>query len=79
MCRGNRREELFQDDLDRESFLGLIGEVCERTGWIVHSYVLMQNHYHWLRETPGAVLSEGMRWFQGTYARRSTRRRVHTC
>lgn len=70
MCRGNRREAIFQDDVDRESFLGLLGEACERTGWIVHSYVLMPNHYHWLLETPEANLSNGMRWFQGTYARR---------
>jgi REP element-mobilizing transposase RayT len=56
MCRGNRREEIFQDDLDRESFLGLIGEVCERTGWIVHRYVLMPNHYHWLVLRPPAQI-----------------------
>jgi len=30
----------------------------------------MPNHYHWLLETPKANLSDGMRWFQGTYARR---------
>ena len=59
MCRGNRREAIFQDDVDRESFLGLLGEACERTGWIVHSYVLMPNHYHWLLETPEANLING--------------------
>ena len=70
MCRGNRREAIFRDDRDREAFIDLMGQGCERTGWIVHSYVLMPNHYHWLLETPEPNLSDGMRWFHGTYARR---------
>ena len=70
MCRSNRREEIFHDNADREMFMQLLGEACARTGWIVHSLVLMPNPYHWLLETPEANLSDGMRWFQGTYARR---------
>ena len=30
----------------------------------------MDNHYHWLIETPQANLVEGMRWVQNTYTRR---------
>jgi len=51
MCRGNRREPIFRDERDRVTFLETLGEVCERTGWIVHASVLMINHYHWLLET----------------------------
>ncbi len=29
MCRGNRREEIFKDDVDRKLFLELLGETCE--------------------------------------------------
>lgn len=74
MCRGNRREEIFRDDTDRRLFLHALSQICERTGWIVHSYVLMTNHYHLLIETPEANLSVGMRWFQGTYAQRYCKR-----
>jgi len=35
-----------------EMFLHTLGQACERTGWRVHSYVLMGNHYHLLLETP---------------------------
>jgi len=74
MCRGNRREEIFRDDADRKLFLHTLGQACGQTGWVVHSYVLMSNHYHLLLETPEANLSAGMRWFQGTYAQRYCKR-----
>jgi putative transposase len=70
MCRGNRKETIFRDDIDRNIFIATLGQTCDRTGWIVHSYVLMRNHYHLLLETPEANLSLGMQWFQGTYAQR---------
>ena len=34
-------------------FLETLGEMCERTGNLIHSYVLMSNHYHLLIEAPG--------------------------
>jgi putative transposase len=51
LCRGDRREEIFLDDQDRELFLSTLGEVCQRCGFLVHSYVLMRNHYQILVET----------------------------
>jgi len=57
MCRGNRKEDIFFDDRDRDrdrdTFLCTLGEACEQTGWVVHCYVLMSNHYHLLLETLG--------------------------
>ena len=35
MNRGDRREEIFKDDADRERFLETHGEVCAKTGWLV--------------------------------------------
>ena len=70
MCRGDHREAIFKGDEDRLVFLEALGQVCERTGWRIHSYVLMPNHYHVLLETPNAVLVDGMRWFQTTYTAR---------
>jgi len=72
--RGDRREAIFRDDVDRAEFLRTLGEVCRRTGWRVHALVLMTNHYHLLVETPEANLVSGMRWFQTTYTVRFNRR-----
>jgi REP element-mobilizing transposase RayT len=58
------------DDRDRKDFLSTLGEVCEKCGFVVHSYVLMPNHYHLLLETPVGNLVNGMKWFQGTYTAR---------
>jgi REP element-mobilizing transposase RayT len=68
--RGDRREAIFQDDGDRRRFLETLGEACGRTGWRVHAYVLMSNHYHLMIETPQANLVAGMRWFQTTWTMR---------
>jgi putative transposase len=72
--RGDRREAIFRDDRDREIFLVTLGQVCARTGWRVHAWVLMTNHYHLLVETPEPNLVAGMRWFQTTYTVRFNRR-----
>ena len=70
MCRGNNGQEIFVNDDGRRLFLSTLGEACEQTGWLIHSYVLMFNHYHLLLETPEANLVSGMRWFQGAYTQR---------
>ncbi|MEI8197983.1 MAG: transposase [Phycisphaerae bacterium] len=70
MSRGDRREAIFRDDTDRRRFMRALGEACGRTGWRVHAYVLMSNHYHLLLETPHANLAKGMHWFQSSYTLR---------
>ena len=70
MSRGNRQEAIYQDDADRQRFLETLTEVCSRTGWMIHAYVLMGNHYHLLLETPEPNLVVGMKWLQGTYTQR---------
>ncbi len=70
MARGNRREEIFADDDDRRFFLRALAQACERTGWRVHAWTLMSNHYHLFIQTPEANLVPGMSWLQNTYTRR---------
>ncbi|MDR3406328.1 MAG: transposase [Chthoniobacter sp.] len=70
MARGYRRERIFADDVDRRFFLQTLGEACERTGWRVHAWVLMRDHYHCLLETPEPNLVAGMQWLQNAYTRR---------
>ena len=68
MARGNRRERIFRDEADRLLFYQTLREAG--TGWRVHAWVLMSNHYHLMVETPEANLVAGMRWLQNTYTRR---------
>jgi len=74
MNRGDRGGKVFKDKLDYELFLHAMEEVCERTGWRIHSFVLLPNHFHWLLETPEANLVAGMKWFLGAYSQRFNNR-----
>ncbi len=70
MNRGDRGGKIFKDELDYDLFLTATREACERTGWRIHAWVLMGNHFHWLLETPVANLVSGMKWFLGAYSQR---------
>ncbi|MGQ0579710.1 MAG: transposase [Betaproteobacteria bacterium] len=72
--RGDKQEDVFLDDADREEFLSVLGSVVERFGWRVYAYCLMDNHYHLMVETPQANLSRGMRQLNGVYTQRVNRR-----
>jgi len=74
MSRGDRREEIFLDDLDRKNFLQTLAAASTKTGWQVHAYCLMSNHFHLVVETPRANLVAGMKWLLGTYTMRFNRR-----
>ena len=52
MSRGDRREEVFRDNADRNRFLETLGRACGKTGWQVHAYCLLTNHFHLVMETP---------------------------
>ncbi|MDA1274657.1 MAG: transposase [Verrucomicrobia bacterium] len=67
MSRGDRREDIFLDDVDWQDFIRTLAEACRKTGWQVHAYCLMSNHYHLVLETPDANLVAGMAWLQSSY------------
>jgi len=74
MSRGDRREDIFLDDVDRHDFIKTLAESCQKTSWQVHAYCLMRNHYHLVLETPNANLVAGMAWLQSTYTIRLNHR-----
>jgi REP element-mobilizing transposase RayT len=74
MNRGDRRQEICWDDRDRERFLVTLAETCAKTGWQVHAFCLMPNHFHLVVETPQPNLVAGMHWFLGTYTSRFNHR-----
>ena len=67
MSRGDRHENIYLDDVDRQDFLKTLAEACEKAGWLVHAYGLIRNHYHMVMVTPNANLIAGMAWLQSTY------------
>jgi REP element-mobilizing transposase RayT len=46
MNQGDRRENIFRTEQDRRLFLGALEEVRQKTGWQIHAYCLMRNHFH---------------------------------
>ncbi len=74
--RGNYRADIFKDEGARAAFEACLWEACEKTGWVVHAYVIMRNHYHLALETPNGDLVAGMKWLQATFANRFNRFRA---
>ncbi len=70
MARGNQGRRIYANDQDRKLWLETLAEGCEQTGWQIHAFVLLPNHYHLLAETPEANLVDGMKWLQSTYTQR---------
>ena len=74
-CRGNEKRAIFRDNQDRESFLDILVRSQKIYGIRLFAYVLMDNHFHLLLETPLGNLSQFMRRFNITYT--SYFNRVH--
>jgi putative transposase len=72
--RGNRREDIFLCDEDRDAWLLILAQVCKRFNWVCHAYCLMSNHYHLVIETPEANLALGMRQLNGVYTQSLNRK-----
>jgi len=72
--RGDRREDIFEDDEDRRAFLQTFAQVVEQFNWLCFAWCLMDNHYHLLIQTPDGNLSKGMRQLNGVYTQISNRR-----
>ena len=73
-ARGDRREDIYEDDEDRRAFLQTLESVVSQFNWLCYAYCLMDNHYHLLIQTPDGNLSKGMRQLNGVYTQTSNRR-----
>ncbi|MDR3564118.1 MAG: transposase [Negativicutes bacterium] len=70
MARGNQGQSICADDGDRKMWVASLRDAWRRTGWDIHAWALMGNHYHLLVETPEPNLVLGMKWLQGAYTQR---------
>jgi putative transposase len=72
--RGDRREAIFDDDLDRQAFLTVLARSLERFSAMALAYCLMDNHYHLVVYTRLANLSALMKHINGVTTQAHNRR-----
>lgn len=72
--RGDHREAIYRDDVDRQAWLDILARVCKRFNFVIHSFCQMTNHFHLLVETIEGNLSQGMRQLNGLYTQHFNRR-----
>jgi REP element-mobilizing transposase RayT len=74
MARGNGRQDIVRDDLDRERLQAHLGRAAVRCSWRVYAFTIMSNHLHLVLRTPQPNLSRGMQSFLSAYANGWSRR-----
>jgi putative transposase len=65
--RGNQRGKIFWDNQDRERLRTILERTKERYSYLLHAYVFMDNHYHFLLETPRANIRQIMQNINTSY------------
>ena len=68
MSRSIRKEKIYRTPPDREKFLSYLGKATKLFSISIHTYCLMDTHYHLLVETPYANLGPAMQWINVSYA-----------
>lgn len=64
----------MRDDRDRQEWFQLLDRVVVRCGGRFFAWVLMDNHFHLIFQTPEANLAAGMHELNSGYATRFNRR-----
>lgn len=72
--RGDRRESIYRDDVDRQAQLAVLAQALDRFDGQVLAYCLMGNHYHLVLHTRQGNLSRLMRHLNGVYTQAHNRR-----
>jgi putative transposase len=72
--RGDRREPIYRDEVDRQAQLDAIALAMERFDAQVLAYCQMGNHFHLVLHTRQANLSRLMRHVNGVYTQAFNRR-----
>ena len=72
--RAARRQVLFADRRDYRYFLMLLACAVRRGELVIHSYCLMNTHFHLLAASPDGRISHAMMRIQNAYVRYRNRR-----
>jgi len=68
MSRGIEQRLIFKDARDRYHFVDLLPRMRKRFAVNLFAYVLMENHYHLLLQTPEPNLSQTIQWLNVSYS-----------
>lgn len=68
MARGNRKQPIFRDDIDRRRFLKIVAAALEKFGAECFADCLMGSHFHEILHTPRANISNVMHHIDGLYS-----------
>jgi putative transposase len=77
MSRGAEGRDIFNDDLDRETFLMMLANAKKAFGFRIFAYCLMANHFHLLIQVGDPPLYLGMHHFLTRYSQRFNQRHDH--
>ncbi len=69
IARGNNKEYIFKEDIDKGYFIKQIKETVEGMGYRVYGFVLMDNHYHIIIQTMDRKLQEVMHQINNKYSK----------
>ena len=71
MARGNRKQRIFMDDVDRRRFLKIVAAALEKFDAECYVQCLMDNHFHTVIRTPRANISQVMQHIDGLFTQYS--------
>ena len=77
-ARGVDKRTIFVDDVDRRSYLDMLGRAVRWAAWRCLAYCLMNNHVHLIIEAPRGNLGRGIQLLHGRYAQRFNQRHDRT-
>jgi putative transposase len=63
MARGNGRQDIVRDDVDRNRLQEHLGKAAIRCCWRVYAFAVMPNRLHFVLKTPQPNLARGMQAF----------------
>jgi REP element-mobilizing transposase RayT len=65
---GDRGDPIVRTDMDRARFVELLEETVGKYGLKLHAWILLDDHFHLLLETPLGNLSAAMHYFNTAYS-----------
>lgn len=69
IARGNNKEYIFKEDIDKGYFIKQIKETVEGMGYQVFGFALMDSHYHIIIQTLNKKLQEVMHQINNKYSK----------